>query len=134
AALPTAVLTGPDYWGYDRSAFASAASAFTTKTDPARAKQLLAEAKPAKPIVIGIQGSSAVHEQTANVIQAAGKALGLDIRIKVIPVEQYGNLYSDPKARAGLDAFLTTFYGNVADPLDVYAVFAAGGPSNYGGY
>ncbi len=134
AALPTAVLTGPDYWGYDRSAFASAASAFTTRTDPTRAKQLLAEAKPTKPIVIGIQGSSAVHEQTANVIQAAGKALGLDIRIKVIPVEQYGNLYSDPKARAGLDAFLTTFYGNVADPLDVYAVFAAGGPSNYGDY
>lgn len=134
AALPAATLTGPDYWGYEKDAFEAAAKEYGTKPDLERVKRLLAKARPSRPIVIGVQGSSAVHEQTADVIQASGKALGLDIRIKVIPVEQYGNLYSDPKARQGLDAFLTTFYGNFADPLDVYSAFVKGGPSNYGDY
>jgi len=134
AALPAATLTGPDYWGYEKDEFAAAAEKYSTKTDVAQAKALLKQVGHIGPITIGIQGSSAVHEQTANVIQAAGKQLGLDIRTKVIPVEQYGNLYNDPKARQGLDGFFTTWYGNIPDPIDVYAVFLKGGPNNYGDY
>ena len=52
----------------------------------------------------------------------------------MIPAEQYGNLYFDPTAREGIDAFFTTWYGNMADPLDVYNVFATGGDSNFNGY
>ena len=84
--------------------------------------------------MIGIQGSSAVHEQTANVMQAAARELGLDIRTKVIPVEQFGNLYNDATAREGLDGFFTTWYGNVPDPLEAYSMFIDGGTNNYGGY
>jgi peptide/nickel transport system substrate-binding protein len=77
--------------------------------DIERAKELLAEAGDVSaPIVLGVQGSSAVHEQTANLIQAAGQAIGLTIETKVIPVEQFGNLYFDPTAREGLDGFFTT--------------------------
>ena len=134
AALPAPTLAGPDYWGYAKDAFAAAYASHDTKPDPERAKQLLAEANIHEPIVIGIQGSSAVHEQTANVMQAAARELGLDIHTKVIPVEQFGNLYNDATAREGLDGFFTTWYGNVPDPLEAYSMFIDGGTNNYGGY
>jgi peptide/nickel transport system substrate-binding protein len=134
AALPAPTLAGPDYWRYQKEAFAAAFEKYNTEPDPERAKQLLAQANVHGPIVIGIQGSSAVHEQTANVIQAAGRKLGLDIQTKVIPVEQFGNLYNDPKAREGLDGFFTTWYGNFPDPLEAYSMFVEGGLNNYGDY
>jgi peptide/nickel transport system substrate-binding protein len=134
AGLPAPTLAGPDYWGYEKDRFAAAYAKFGTGTDAQRAKSLLRQAGPQGPITIGVQGSSAVHEQTANVIQAAGRKLGLDIRTRVIPVEQFGNLYSDPKAREGLDGFFTTWYGNFPDPLEAYSMFVDGGTNNFGGY
>lgn len=134
AALPAPTLAGPDYWGYQKDRFKAAYAKFDTSPDIERAKQLLKEANVTGPIIIGVQGSSTVHEQTANVIQAAGRKLGLDIQTKVIPVEQFGNLYSDPKAREGLDGFFTTWYGNFPDPLEAYSMFVDGGANNFGGY
>ncbi|MGW9415336.1 ABC transporter substrate-binding protein [Arthrobacter cupressi] len=132
AAIPAPTLVGPDYWGYEKDAFAKAHSEFSAAPNIEKAKQLLAEAGPQDgSIVLGVQGSSAVHEQTANLFQAAGTALGLKVETKVIPVEQFGNLYFDPSARKGIDGFFTTYYGNFADPLDVYQIFRAGGNSNY---
>ncbi|NUR90542.1 MAG: ABC transporter substrate-binding protein [Nonomuraea sp.] len=135
-AAPQKTLAGPEYWGYAADAFKAAHDAIPATTpDLAKAKQLLQEAgNPTQPITIAIQGSAAVHEQTANLIKATGQALGLNITIKVVPVEQYGNLYSDPKAREGVDAFLSTWYGNVPDPLDIYTVFLAGGRTNFNDY
>ncbi|WP_433238732.1 ABC transporter substrate-binding protein [Streptosporangium sp. CA-135522] len=135
-AMPQRTLAGTEYWGYQREAFQKAYEAIPPETpDLAKAMQLLTEAgSPTQTVTIGIQGSSAVHEQTANLIKATGEALGLKIEIKVIPVEQYGNLYSDPKAREGVDAFFSTWYGNVPDPLDVYTVFLDGGRTNFNGY
>lgn len=135
AALPAPTLAGPDYWDTQADIFEPAWKQFSTKSDPAAATKLLEGAGDlSQPIVIAIQGSSAVHEQTANLLQAAGEAIGLTIETKVIPAEQYGNLYFDPTAREGIDAFFTTWYGNMADPLDVYNVFATGGDSNFNGY
>ncbi|MET7513047.1 ABC transporter substrate-binding protein [Streptomyces sp. NPDC005480] len=135
-ASPQRALTGSDYWGYERKTYQKAYEALPPETtDLAKAKELLVQAgSPTKPIVIGVQGSSAVHEQTANLLKATGEALGLSIEIRVVPVEQYGNLYSDPKARKGIDAFLSTWYGNVPDPLDIYTVFRKGGRTNFNGY
>ena len=134
AALPASTLAGPDYWSYETNTFAKAYGQYHDAPDPQLAQRLLDGADTSKPIVIGIQGSSAVHEQTANVVQAAGRKLGLDIQTKVIPVEQYGNLYSDAKAREGLDGFFSTWYGNFPDPLEAYSMFVDGGTNNYGGY
>ncbi|MFE5022448.1 ABC transporter substrate-binding protein [Streptomyces sp. NPDC056656] len=135
-ASPQRALTGSDYWGYERKTYQKAYEALPPETtDLAKAKDLLVRAgSPTRPIVIGVQGSSAVHEQTANLLKATGEALGLSIEIRVVPVEQYGNLYSDPKARKGIDAFLSTWYGNVPDPLDIYTVFRDGGRTNFNGY
>ncbi|GAB3120726.1 ABC transporter substrate-binding protein [Glaciibacter psychrotolerans] len=135
AALPASTLAGPDYWDTQADIFEPAWQEFSTDPDPAASAKLLADAGDlSQTITIAIQGSSAVHEQTANLLQAAGAAIGLKIETKVIPVEQYGNLYFDPAARKGVDAFFTTWYGNMADPLDVYNVFATGGASNFDGY
>ncbi|MFD6053254.1 ABC transporter substrate-binding protein [Agromyces sp. NPDC060279] len=134
AGIPATSLAGPDYWGYEREAFEEAAGEFSAEPDLAAAKALVAEAGTVAPIVLAVQGSSAVHEQTANVIQAAGQAIGLDIQTKVIPVEQFGNLYFDPAAREGIDGFFTTNYGSFADALDVYQFFASTDSHNYTGW
>jgi peptide/nickel transport system substrate-binding protein len=135
AALPAPTLAGPAYWDTQAAVFEPAWTQFSTDPDPAAGEKLLADVGDlSQPITIAIQGSSAVHEQTANLLQAAGAAIGLTIETKVIPVEQYGNLYFDPTAREGVDAFFTTWYGNIADPLDVYNVFAVGGDSNFDSY
>nr|WP_237465159.1 ABC transporter substrate-binding protein [Leucobacter luti] len=134
AAIPSPVLTGPAYYADDEAGalFQEAFDSYEIKPDIEKAKALLAEAGDVSaPIVLGVQGSSAVHEQTANLIQAAGQAIGLTIETKVIPVEQFGNLYFDPKAREGLDGFFTTYYGNVTDPLDVYTTFMPESTNNF---
>lgn len=134
AAIPSPVLTGPAYYADDEAGdlFREAYDSYSIEPDIERAKQLLAEAGDVSaPIVLGVQGSSAVHEQTANLIQAAGEAIGLTIETKVIPVEQFGNLYFDAKAREGLDGFFTTYYGNVTDPLDVYTTFTPDSTNNF---
>lgn len=134
AAIPSPVLAGPAYYGTGEAGdlFQKAFDSYSIKPDIAKAKSLLAEAGDvSEPIVLGVQGSSAVHEQTANLIQAAGEAIGLKIETKVIPVEQFGNLYFDPKAREGLDGFFTTYYGNVTDPLDVYTTFTPESTNNF---
>ncbi|OFI39119.1 hypothetical protein BIU82_15890 [Arthrobacter sp. SW1] len=135
AAIPAPTLVGPDYWGYEKDAFAKAHAGFSAAPDFEKAKKILAEAGPQDgKIVLGVQGSSAVHEQTANVFQAAGTAIGLKVETKVIPVEQFGNLYFDPAARKGIDGFFTTYYGNFADPLDVYQIFRTGAHGDYIGW
>ena len=134
ASIPSPVLTGPAYYADDEAGamFQEAFDSFEVKPDIEKAKALLAEAGDvSEPIVLGVQGSSAVHEQTASLIQAAGQAIGLTIETKVIPVEQFGNLYFDETAREGLDGFFTTYYGNVTDPLDVYTIFMPDSSNNF---
>ena len=134
AAIPSPVLTGPAYYSDDEAGelFQEAYDSYSIEPDIERAKSLLAEAGDiSAPIVLGVQGSSAVHEQTANLIQAAGEAIGITIETKVIPVEQFGNLYFDETAREGLDGFFTTYYGNVTDPLDVYTTFTPDSTNNF---
>ena len=137
AAVPAKTLAGPAYFGTgpQEKLFQDAYAKFDTKPDIAKAKELLAKAGDVSgEITLGVQGSSAVHEQTANLIQAAGQAIGLKIKTKVIPVEQFGNLYFDEKSRVGIDGFFTTYYGNMTDPLDVYTSFTPGGSHNFSDY
>ncbi|MHC6219784.1 ABC transporter substrate-binding protein [Arthrobacter sp. MMS24-S77] len=135
AAIPAATLAGPDYWANEKDTFKQAADKFSTAPDIEAAKKLVTAVGPiTKPIVLGVQSSSAVHEQTANLIQAAAASIGLKVETKVIPVEQFGNLYRDPAARKGLDGFFTTWYGNYSDPIDIYQVFRKGDPNNFNNY
>ncbi|MDQ4213124.1 ABC transporter substrate-binding protein [Microbacterium capsulatum] len=132
AAIPAPTLANPAMWGYGKDVFAKAYKNYGVSADLAKAKKLVEEAgSPKTPIVLAVQGSSAVHEQTASVIQAAGQAIGLNVQTKVIPVEQFGNLYFDKTARVGLDGFFTTNYSDFADPLNVYSFFQTGNSHDY---
>ncbi|WP_455352167.1 ABC transporter substrate-binding protein [Streptomyces sp. SYSU K217416] len=133
-AAPERAMAGPASWGYEKDVFKAAYDRLPDgKADLEKARKLL-EGVPKGTITIGVQGSSAVHEQTGNLIKATGEQLGLKINIRVVPVEQYGTLYTDAKAREGIDAFLSTWYGNVPDPLDTYTVFLSGGNNNFSGF
>ncbi|MBO0981895.1 ABC transporter substrate-binding protein [Microbacterium sp. SD291] len=135
AAIPAPTIAGPATWGYEEDSFASAFEEFGVEADLEAAKSLVEEAgSPKEPIVLAVQGSSAVHEQTASVIQAAGQSIGLNVETKVIPVEQFGNLYFDPAAREGLDGFFTTNYADFADPLGVYSFFESTNSHDYIGW
>ncbi len=135
-AIPARVLAPPASWGYSEATFQAGYDAIPAPSvDAAAGKALLAEAGAAgETITIGAQGSSVAHSQTANILKAAGEEIGLNVNIKMIPVQRYGSLYWDPKAREGIDAFLSTWYGNFADPLDVYGFMGPGAPNNFNDY
>jgi peptide/nickel transport system substrate-binding protein len=135
AGIAAPTLAGPATWGYEKQTFSDAFKKFSVSPDIAKAKQLVQDAgSPQTPIVLAVQGSSAVHEQTASLIQAAGQAIGLNVQTKVIPVEQFGNLYFDKTARKGLDGFFTTNYSDFADPMGVYNFFESGNSHDYIGW
>ncbi|MBD0675028.1 ABC transporter substrate-binding protein [Streptomyces sp. CBMA156] len=70
----------------------------------------------------------------ATAVQAAGARIGLDVRLKTIAPNAFTALFTDPKAREGLDLFPETYYDSVTDPLDLLANFRTGAYQNFAGY
>ena len=70
----------------------------------------------------------------ATAVQAAGTEIGLNVKLKTIAPNAYTALFSDPKARAGLDMFPETYYLSITDPMDVLSNFESNGFQNYAGY
>jgi peptide/nickel transport system substrate-binding protein len=104
--------------------------------DLAQAKKLVAEAgAPTAPIVIASSPLDPAIPVLANEVQAAAGRIGLKAEIKTIPADSYGALFGDAKAREGIDLFYTTFYADIADPLEIYAqTFTSTAFSNYAGW
>ena len=68
-------------------------------------------------------------------LQQTAKQIGLDLKIKALPLQQYGNLFSSPKARAAYDAILTKNYVETPDPLLMDRLYGGtGGGTNFSGY
>ncbi|MFE7233820.1 ABC transporter substrate-binding protein [Streptomyces sp. NPDC002405] len=70
----------------------------------------------------------------ANAVQAAGKQIGLDVRLKPVSPDGYSALFTDPHARADVDLVFTNGYTNSPDPLEFYQSFRTGDFANYGKY
>ncbi|MFE7331891.1 ABC transporter substrate-binding protein [Streptomyces sp. NPDC057565] len=70
----------------------------------------------------------------ATAVQAAGTRIGLDIRLKTIAPNAFTALFTDPKAREGIDMFPYTSYYNISDPLDLLTNFRTGAYLNFAGY
>lgn len=101
----------------------------------AEAKRLVEEAgKPSRPIVIAASNGGSVNPLIGTEVQAAGKRIGLEVKIKAIAPEAYGALFGDPKAREGIDLFHTNWYADIAQPLQVYQNWHSESFANYGGY
>lgn len=135
-ALPAKAIVGPSYWGYSKQTYQQAYDKLPNPhPNYAEAKKLIHEAgATGKSITIAAQGSSAVYAEIASLLEAAGSAIGLNVHIKIVPINQFGNLYNDPSARKGIAGFLTDWYGQIAEPLDIYDLFAVPGGYNYTNY
>lgn len=70
----------------------------------------------------------------ATAVQAAGTQIGLDIRLKTIAPNAFTALFTDPRAREGIDMFPLTYYDSITDPLDLLANFKTGAYMNFAYY
>src|SRR5207245_2187798 len=59
----------------------------------------------------------------------------LDLKIVGLPAQQYGSLFTDEKARADYDGFLTVNYLEFPEPAAMYASYTSKeGIQNFNGY
>ncbi|WP_433225657.1 ABC transporter substrate-binding protein [Microtetraspora malaysiensis] len=99
------------------------------------AKKLVEEAGAiGKKVVIATSTLSPDISVIANAVQSAGQAIGLQVELKAVAPEAYTALFSDPKAREGIDLVMTIWYDSTPDPLEFYGILRTGDFANYGGY
>jgi peptide/nickel transport system substrate-binding protein len=136
ATMPKA-LTPPGTWGYSRSIFQAGYDALPDlKQDIAAAKKLVSDAgMTGKSITIGMSSELNDVSLEASAYQAAGQAIGIDVKLKSVSAANYINFFIDPNARADIDGFFTTNYGDYADPAGLLATLVLpDGSQNYSGY
>jgi peptide/nickel transport system substrate-binding protein len=137
AALMPRALSAPGTWGYGKSVFQSAWDALPEPTQNIpEAKKLIQEAgAQGETITIGMSSELNNLATEASAYQAAGKAIGLNVKLKSVSAANYINFFIDAKARAGIDGFFTTNYGDYADPAALQATLVLPtGSQNYSGY
>lgn len=104
------------------------------RQDIGAAKKLVQEAgAPDRPIVV-VSSPSPVVRLLANEVQAAARRIGLEVKIKPVAAAAYSALFGDAAARKGIDLFYTTWYADVADPLQIYVNWRSDNFANYGGF
>jgi peptide/nickel transport system substrate-binding protein len=134
AALKPRWLANPGVFGYGKSVFDKAYNASPVLPyDLAKAKKLVKEAGAVgKTFTIGTSSQIANIAQETGAYQAAANAIGLKTVLKSVSAQNYINFFIDPKARAGIDGFLTVNYGDYADPAALLATLVLpGGSQNY---
>ncbi|WP_372442053.1 amidohydrolase family protein [Actinomadura violacea] len=94
---------------------AAAKTAYAGLPEPARdvagAKKLVREAgATGRRITMATSTLAPEIAVIASAVQSAGREIGLDVRLKTVAPDAYTALFSDPKARAGLDLVMTTWY------------------------
>ncbi len=70
----------------------------------------------------------------ATAVQAAGTQIGLNVQLKTIAPDAFSALFTDPKAREGIDMLPETYYLSITDPMDLFSNFRTGSYQNYAGY
>jgi peptide/nickel transport system substrate-binding protein len=114
-------------WGYGKDEAKAAYEALAgPEANLEEAKKLFAEAgSPAGPVKVAVR-STQVDQDTGAVMQAAAKAIGLDMQLETLTAPQVVNLLYDEKARVKYDAFLSSrYYSDVADPVELLVEFLA---------
>ncbi|MFD4867884.1 ABC transporter substrate-binding protein [Streptomyces sp. NPDC058412] len=103
--------------------------------DLAKAKALIQEAgATGKTLTMATSSIGQDVSLLATAVQAAGTQIGLDVRLKTIAPNAFTALFTDPKAREGIDMFPLTYYDSITDPLDLLANFKTGAYMNFAGY
>ncbi|GAA1932816.1 ABC transporter substrate-binding protein [Streptantibioticus ferralitis] len=140
AADPLYAVAGPGFWADEpaaaRTAYSAAYGKLSTDPDPAKASRLVKQAgATGKQITLAYAAGSLSSTQIAQVLQRTGDGIGLKMKIVGLPDQQYGSLFTDPKARAGYDSFLTINYLEFPEAASMYASYATkSGAQNFNGY
>jgi peptide/nickel transport system substrate-binding protein len=134
AALMPRWLSNPGTFGYGKSVFTAAYdSSPVLSQNIAEAKKLVQQAgATGKTFTIGTSSQLANIAAVTGDYQAAAQAIGLKVVLKSVSAQNYINFFIDPKARAGIDGFLTVNYGDYADPAALLSTLVLpGGSQNY---
>jgi peptide/nickel transport system substrate-binding protein len=127
-------LANPGVFGYGKSVFDKAYNASPVMSqNVAKARKLVKEAgATGKTLTIGTSSQIANIAEETGAYQAAAQAIGLKTALKSVSAQNYINFFIDPKARVGIDGFLTVNYGDYADPAALLATLVLpGGSQNY---
>ncbi|MER7848964.1 ABC transporter substrate-binding protein [Kitasatospora sp. NPDC096077] len=137
AGTVTGALTTRAAWGgapddVRKSAFENLTP---TTQDLDQAKALVKEAgATGKTVTVATSSIGQDVSLLATAVQSAGAQIGLNVQLKTIAPNAFTALFTDPKAREGLDLFPETYYNSITDPLDLLANFKTGAYQNFGGY
>ncbi|MFF9500177.1 ABC transporter substrate-binding protein [Streptomyces sp. NPDC014656] len=103
--------------------------------DVAGAKKLVEEAgATGKKVTVATSSMAPEISVLANAVQAAGREIGLDVRLQPVSPDAYSGIFVDPAAREGLDLVITHGYDNTPDPLEFYQYLRTGDFGNYGNW
>jgi peptide/nickel transport system substrate-binding protein len=136
AQLPR-LASNPGTWGYAHNVFDTAwKSAPEAQVNLARAKALIkAAGATGKSLVIGTSSDIAVVSTEADAWQAAADSIGLKATLRNVSADNYINFFTEASARKGVDAVMTTDYGDYADPAALLKTFLLpGGSQNFDNY
>lgn len=90
------------------------------------------------PLVVAVPAGATQFQQTAAIIQSAGKEIGLDIQINEMQASDFGALFYDPSKREGVDFVATQGYLETPGVLGYPSLFVVpeevGGFFNWSGY
>lgn len=140
AADPLYTVAGPGFFqgapDAARAVYQAAYDKLKTTPDLKKAADLVTQAgAKGKTATIAYIADGSTFAQLAQVLQQTGSRIGLDLKIVGLPPQQYGSLFTDPKARAAYDGFLTLNYLEFPDPGTMYTSYATkGGIQNFNGY
>ena len=110
------------------------------EVDLERAKQLIEESGEdvSRPLVVAIPAGAKEFQQTAAIMQSAGKSIGLDIEINEMQPADFGAMFYDPGARDGIDFVATQGYLETPGVIGYPSLFMLpedrGGVFNWSGY
>jgi len=134
AALMPRWLSNPGTFGYGKSVFTAAYDSSPVLTQNiSEAKKLVQQAgATGKTFTIGTSSQLANLAAVTGDYQAAAQSIGLKVTLKSVSAQNFINFFTDPKARAGIDAFPTVNYGDYAAPEALLSTLVLpGGSQNY---
>ncbi|MBT2588511.1 ABC transporter substrate-binding protein [Arthrobacter sp. ISL-95] len=112
----------------------------TPKKDIEKAKKLLEESGEdlSQPLVIAVPAGGKELQQTAQIIQASAKEIGVTIEINEMQASDFGAMFFDPARRKGIDLVTTTGYLETPGIFGYPSLFMLppdrGGVFNWSGY
>ena len=137
-ARPAVSLIPDGGWSFADDVFSSARAELPgAEADIEKAKEILADATAdlSETITIVYPTERSYYADMISEFTRAGKEIGLDVQPQGVPSAQFGAFFSDPEARAGHGAFVTTNYMDVPDPLVfLRTIVQEGGSQNFSDY